>query len=141
MKYKVGQIVKVLPRAKDIDDYFPAYIDDMLKYVGQTLRIKRVGFNYYYLEGNNWQWPEETLCLPEEMNQYHSGDFVIVKPRIPEYIYTVNFCDQMLDYVGTVQEIEVCSGNLCMLKNCPYVFSFDMLDPADVMCDDPTLIL
>lgn len=145
MKYKVGQIVIVLPRIKDMADYFPAYVDDMQRYVGQMLRINYVGRNYYHLEGNNWQWPEEVLCLPEEMavpfHQYQVGDFVVVKPRISGYAYIANFSDAMLRYVGTTHEITVCSGNLCMFKDCPYVFSFDMLDPADVICDDPTLIL
>jgi hypothetical protein len=145
MKYKVGQIVIVQPRIKDMADYFPVYVDAMLEYVGQMLRINYVGYNYYHLQGNNWQWPEEVLCLPEEMavplHQYHVGDLVVVRSRVPGVQYAADFRDVMLPYVDTIQEITVCSGNLCMFKDCPYVFSFDMLDPADIICDDPTLIL
>ena len=82
---QVGDKVKILPRNGSQEDYYPQYIDGMLKYVGQLAIITQVMKTSCNidLDDGMFHWPYEALQLVNsEMdktinpNELKNGDYI-----------------------------------------------------------------
>lgn len=63
--FKVGDKVKILPRNSPQEDYYPQYVDGMLKYVGQLATITQVMKTSCNidLDDSSYYWPFNALQL------------------------------------------------------------------------------
>lgn len=83
MKYKVGDLVKVRENLKEGYGLSMYVNPEMLKYAGNTYRIKKIADGHYILdlpcsEYYDWHWTDEMLKGTEEPI-YHNGDIVQTK--------------------------------------------------------------
>lgn len=130
--FKVGDIVKILPRNGSQEDYHPQYVDGMLKYVGQLATITQVGKISCNIDLNNsYYWPFNALQLvTSEMdktinsNELKNGDYIKIVD-----LYTKQFCiyifKEMIDnkiyrhaaYFSIFKNIDICSNKFYSINN------------------------
>lgn len=83
--FKVGDKVKILPRNGFQEDYYPKYVDGMLKYAGRLATITLVMETSYKidLDDSKYYWPFEALQLviseidePVDPHNLKNGDYI-----------------------------------------------------------------
>ena len=130
-EYKVGDLVKILPREGCSSDYMYSFTADMLYLVGHVCKIihifqcnhdgsskkKHDDGNKYLLEGNSFTWAS-SMFEPYDENKIDSpkfkeGDIIEVLPREgrPED-YFHPYISSMLKYAGkraTIVSVRKCN--------------------------------
>lgn len=117
-KYKVGDLVKILPRDGYSSDYMYCFTEDMLYLVGQVCRIVDISQddhdgsskemhddgNKYLLEGNSFTWASSMFEPYDEKidsPKFKEGDIVEVLPREGKSCdYSHAYVLDMLKYAG-----------------------------------------
>lgn len=118
-EYKVGDLVRILPREGCSGDYMYSFTESMLPFVGQVCKITRISRNdhngsshkklddghMYLLEGNSFTWASSMFEPYDEKKitspKFKEGDIVEVLPREGESSdYSHAYVSDMLQYAG-----------------------------------------
>lgn len=117
-EYKVGDLVRILPRDGLPGDYMYCFTEKMFPFIGQVYKIRHISQNdhnglrpkihddghKYLLEGNTFAWASSMFePYEEKINspKFKEGDIVEVLPREGESNdYSHAYVSNMLKYAG-----------------------------------------